>query len=100
VYLTSAFLAFLYFLSERIMNNLRVCNGLDGSIPTRASTNHQCLCGYFDVFFSRHLYVTTIYALHLHIPLPFSYPLVVMPLRDLDRSVTWHLTDHFYRDTL
>jgi hypothetical protein len=34
VYLTSAFLAFLYFLSERRMNNLRVCNGLDGSIPT------------------------------------------------------------------
>ena len=33
VYLTSAFLAFLYFLSERRMNNLRVCNGLDGSIP-------------------------------------------------------------------
>jgi hypothetical protein len=34
VYLTSAFLAFLHFLSERRMNNLRVCNGLDGSIPT------------------------------------------------------------------
>jgi hypothetical protein len=34
VYLTSAFLSFLYFLSERRMNNLRVCNGLDGSIPT------------------------------------------------------------------
>ena len=34
VYLTSAFLAFFYFLSERKMNNLRVCNGLDGSIPT------------------------------------------------------------------
>ena len=37
MYLTLAFLAFLYFLSERRMNNLRVCNGLDGSIPTRAS---------------------------------------------------------------
>jgi hypothetical protein len=24
----------------------------------------------------------------LHIPLPFSHPLVVVPLRDLDRSVT------------
>ena len=34
VYLTSAFLAFLYFLSGRRMNNLRVCNGLDGLIPT------------------------------------------------------------------
>ena len=33
VYLTSAFLAFLYFLSGRRMNDLRVCNGLDGSIP-------------------------------------------------------------------
>jgi hypothetical protein len=40
VYLTSAFLAFLYFLSERRMNDLRVCNGLDGSIPTRASTQY------------------------------------------------------------
>jgi hypothetical protein len=36
VYLSSAFLSL--FLSERGMNNLRVCSGLDGSIPT-APTN-------------------------------------------------------------
>jgi hypothetical protein len=41
VYLTSAFLAFLYFLSERRMNNLRVCNGLDGSIPTAPAKTTQ-----------------------------------------------------------
>jgi hypothetical protein len=39
VYLTSAFVAFLLVLSERGMNNLRVCKGLDSSIPT-APTNH------------------------------------------------------------
>src|SRR5712692_2140842 len=34
VYLTSAFLPFLSVLSKRRMNNLRVCSGLNGSIPT------------------------------------------------------------------
>ena len=34
VYLTHAFLAILAFAALREMNNLRVCNGLDGSIPT------------------------------------------------------------------
>jgi|SRR5215469_3228908 len=34
VYLTSAFLAILASLSERRINNLRVCKQLDGSVPT------------------------------------------------------------------
>jgi hypothetical protein len=34
VYLTSAFLSFLLVSSERGMNNLRVCSGLNGSSPT------------------------------------------------------------------
>ena len=37
VYPTHAFLAFLELAALREMNNLRVCSGLDGSIPTRAS---------------------------------------------------------------
>jgi hypothetical protein len=41
VYLTSAFQAFLPVLSERRMNNLRVCNGLDGSIPTAPTKLQQ-----------------------------------------------------------
>jgi hypothetical protein len=38
VYPTHAFLAFLALAALREMNNLRVCSGLDGSIPT-APTN-------------------------------------------------------------
>jgi hypothetical protein len=39
VYPTHAFLAFLAACAQRGMNNLRVCHGADGSIPT-APTNH------------------------------------------------------------
>jgi hypothetical protein len=38
VYLSSAFVSVLQDSSERRINNLRVCVGMGGSIPTRASS--------------------------------------------------------------
>jgi hypothetical protein len=48
VYLSLAFLAILAVLSEQRMNNLRVFNGLDGSIPTRASKKSPVLMLVFE----------------------------------------------------